>query len=884
MAIKLNSNFDYRGSNPNFERDVVETFEELKNLSGYPDGHLVYCKETKLHYKYNEELESGETGKFEEFKTGGGTTIVDSVDKLDPDAPSGSLATVSNIKTEEIEVEDKFSVRDIYVEENPDCEPIMELKVKPNRFSGSARVVFAPKGYSADTVLSSGTYFTFMGSNVSMNSNGEYSSATIINDNYGSLSLNEEGVSLVNEFIKSVGGVVLYGQISLSSGKPERPTEEEFTSLENIFGYDNSYTETIETHINDIYFKETTGWRKINDVKIVDSVDKLDHNTPQGSLASVVVNTIGEGSFSELYQPTPDEVNLETFVIDTTNLSSVSGISVNSSFDTSAEIQDFVVYLLSKDFDMHSGVGQVIGLAAGRAMTANAQGQNTFELFDADEEGTITVNEESLVTINNLLSSTEFVYGGVRSMNNSEESLDPSYADVFYKSICGIQKIDLYIKDVEGWRTVEENRLKEQVDDLKVSVENLENKTGLIVNSVDELPEESPIGSLGNVVSKKTKLVSIFDYPISQIEIINSKNFSWPPSQGPYFVIEGENYSGYYSIYFDTSDKILWRGNYQNLRVAEIATFDVDNESNTLQITSINQEELDFINEKAKGSTISRFSESYPERIELIKAFFNQFLAQSQDFDYTTLYVKNEIVWEQYSELVDGSVTIDKLSDDIVSIINRCPITVDSVDDLPLDAPIGTLASVIYPYEKQINIPISSVQVNSRIPNGIHIVLPNSFIKPDGINKPLTVLTYQRSVGNWVSSLGIEFTEDGATIYWNGGGTAEPNHTIAVYDMVSNDFSEFYQSELNNLNNGLLNPDMGGTYGTVKSIVSSENAQYVDQFITTLEAGIGYNSVIYTKNETGWGEYDKANKDKVSALESKVAELEAKIQELLQNQ
>lgn len=94
MAIKLNSNFDYRGSNPNFERDVVETFEELKNLSGYPDGHLVYCKETKLHYKYNEELESEETGKFEEFKTGGGIEIVSSVEELDPDAEQGSLASV----------------------------------------------------------------------------------------------------------------------------------------------------------------------------------------------------------------------------------------------------------------------------------------------------------------------------------------------------------------------------------------------------------------------------------------------------------------------------------------------------------------------------------------------------------------------------------------------------------------------------------------------------------------------------------------------------------------------------------------------------------------------------------------------------------------------
>jgi hypothetical protein len=398
-------------------------------------------------------------------------------------------------------------------------------------------------------------------------------------------------------------------------------------------------------------------------VPIVDSVDKLDPNAPQGSLATVAVNTIGEVPFSELYQPTSDEVNMSAGIVDTTNLSSVSGITINSSFDTSAEIQPFMVYLFSKDFNMQGGVGQVVGLVPFTAVTMDVptEEENEFELFTPNEDGTIIVNEENLAIINNLLSSTEFVYGGVKSMDN-DEFIDPSYAEIFYKGIGGEQKTELYIKDIEEWRVVGDEELKAKVDDLQTIVDNLEDKTDLIVNSVDELPQ---------------------------------------------------------------------------------------------------------------------------------------------------------------------------------------------------DAPIGTLASVIYPYEKQINIPISSVQVNSRIPNGIHIILPNSFIKPDGINNPLTVLTYQRSVGNRAPSLGIEFTEDGATIYWNGGGTAEPNHTIAVYDMVSNDFSEFYQSELNNLNNGLLYPDMGGTYATVKSIVSSENAQYVDQFITTLGVGIEYNSVIYIKNSSGWEQYSE---------------------------
>lgn len=195
-------------------------------------------------------------------------------------------------------------------------------------------------------------------------------------------------------------------------------------------------------------------WMDVSGGNIVDSVDKLNPNAKQGSLASVAVNTIGEVLFSELYQPTDEDVNLETRVIDTTNLSSVSGISVNSSYDTSVEPQDFTIYLFSKDFDMQGGVGQIIGLGAGMAITQNAQGQNEFELFILNEDGTITVNEENLTIINNLLSSTEFVYGGVTSME-SGEFIDPSYADVFYKGIGGKQKTELYIKDVEEWKPID---------------------------------------------------------------------------------------------------------------------------------------------------------------------------------------------------------------------------------------------------------------------------------------------------------------------------------------------------------------------------------------------------------------------------------------------
>ena len=137
---------------------------------------------------------------------------------------------------------------------------------------------------------------------------------------------------------------------------------------------------------------------------------------------------IEEILFSELYQPTSDEVKIENgIVVDTTNLSSVSGISINRSYDTSAEIQNFTLYLFSKDFDMQGRVGQAIDLGPGMALILNFSTleENVIELFTPNEDGTIAINEENLTIINNLLSSTEFVYGGVISID-SGEFINPS--------------------------------------------------------------------------------------------------------------------------------------------------------------------------------------------------------------------------------------------------------------------------------------------------------------------------------------------------------------------------------------------------------------------------------------------------------------------------
>lgn len=506
MAIKLNSNFDYRGSNPNFERDVVETFEELKNLSGYPDGHLVYCKETKLHYKYNEELESGETGKFEEFKTGG--------------------------------------------------------------------------------------------------------------------------------------------------------------------------------------------------IEIVNSVEELDPDAEQGSLASVAVNTMGEVSFSELYQATSDdEFNVGTGVINTTNLSRVNSISINSSYDTSAEIHDFYIYLLSKDYNGQERVGQAVVLFPGVSITVNlsTQEQNQLELFTPNEDGTITVNEENLAIINNLLSSTEFFYGLVL---DDSGLVDPSYADVYYKCISGVQKTDLYIKDVEGWVLYKDTISFPQieiVDDLntggndkalsaemgKVLAENV----GVIVDSEEELPSTSLIGARASVNvnritgEKEVNVDKIHEENTFLHRVVLRSSILYTPAVAG-FTLELEAEDGtrikilisapykydssrWGALVWGFSDNMPNSNSDRSQTICEYAALSAPTsyavlDPNTEALSKLNNELSSRNYRIISGYSVGSYGVAVPN------VFLMTYVAEVQKA--AKIYVRNEAGWEQYSELVDNSVTTNKVADSAITV------------------------------------------------------------------------------------------------------------------------------------------------------------------------------------------------------------------------
>ena len=67
MSIQINNNFDYRGNQPNFERDRFETLELMCSADerSLDNGHISYCEETGKHYVFNENNDiDNKTGKW----------------------------------------------------------------------------------------------------------------------------------------------------------------------------------------------------------------------------------------------------------------------------------------------------------------------------------------------------------------------------------------------------------------------------------------------------------------------------------------------------------------------------------------------------------------------------------------------------------------------------------------------------------------------------------------------------------------------------------------------------------------------------------------------------------------------------------------------------
>jgi hypothetical protein len=84
-----------------------------------------------------------------------------------------------------------------------------------------------------------------------------------------------------------------------------------------------------------------------------------------------------------------------------------------------------------------------------------------------------------------------------------------------------------------------------------------------------------------------------------------------------------------------------------------------------------NTENIDTLNQLLQSNKYYYKNEYFNQSESQGVASYFKTLVHEKETITTKVYVKNTAGWEQYSELVDGSVTMEKLADDVKASINR---------------------------------------------------------------------------------------------------------------------------------------------------------------------------------------------------------------------
>ena len=263
------------------KQDVISDLDDIRSgaelgstaLQNIPDSSITL---DKLNQEVLDEL------------YGYGLEIYSSVDDLPEDADQGTLATVVNYNTEEVLVENRFSVRDIYVGENPDCEPILEFKFNeitsfPEQFGDGFQAIFGRKDiplYDYDGDYYFNEYdlykefivFAFSHKDGKVGffwNDGENGVFIYETNDDGTISINAENVSILNEHIQSIGGVVCYGCYNNET----ETFDDHFEFIDTFLSYViDSHTEIVERKNNEIYFKTNEGWENYNTLNLVNNL------------------------------------------------------------------------------------------------------------------------------------------------------------------------------------------------------------------------------------------------------------------------------------------------------------------------------------------------------------------------------------------------------------------------------------------------------------------------------------------------------------------------------------------------------------------------------------------------------------------------------------
>ncbi len=157
MSIKIGTNLDFRGKDPNFARDQFETLSEMKSISdnAIDEGHISYCKETGLHYEFKSENSIDEnTGKWREFKPGGENSNIDSDIDLEELSLNDTIFPLANDETAQLIVTKNFDSPITYKSSDEAIATVSETGLITKLTNGEATITVeaGPKSTTAKVV------------------------------------------------------------------------------------------------------------------------------------------------------------------------------------------------------------------------------------------------------------------------------------------------------------------------------------------------------------------------------------------------------------------------------------------------------------------------------------------------------------------------------------------------------------------------------------------------------------------------------------------------------------------------------------------------------------------------------------------------------------
>lgn len=232
---------------------------------------------------------------------GSGITTVETEADLPEDSPVGTLATVNKQVTEQYHVINEFKVSDSFLtNENPI--PIKRFNTKSQYdypvnmdgcyiFTGISDSLFSELIF--DCYWEDGFPYIYVNAYVEhvTGQNFQFSNNLTYPDyETGEVRLDTESLMVIPGFL-NIMDLFSYGKYNYYIDELEDLNADDVKFLGQFFDYNDSYSYTKTSDVNDIFFKEFEGWKLRNGVEILSNEDQLQENAPAGTIASVAYDS-----------------------------------------------------------------------------------------------------------------------------------------------------------------------------------------------------------------------------------------------------------------------------------------------------------------------------------------------------------------------------------------------------------------------------------------------------------------------------------------------------------------------------------------------------------------------------------------------------------------